>query len=454
MKAKAGIKKLTTIILMGFIVFAASFPSRAAGTSFSAGTSVNGISISGRSVPDAVSILRQKYADYTLTVQEKNGKQEVLKGSDFGYSANITDADLQALLNRQNADASQKQFSVPIVHSLNEAQLEAKVNALNCISGAGIVATQDAEISAYQAGKAFSIIPEVYGNSVDAGKFLQAVKDAVAGGQPTVSIEGTGCYVAVNRKKEDAFLKTALDNINKCRTMTITYSIGENQEILDTETILGWIRGAEDNGQVRLDAGAIAGYINTLAAKYNTAGTERTFHTFAGADIALSGPLGWTMDTAAETAALTAMILTGQSQKRTIDKPVPDWGTSYIEADLSAQHVYFFRDGQVIWDSPCVSGATALDRGTPTGIFYIYNKETDRILRGPMKNGKPEYESHVDYWMPFSGGSGLHDAAWRNKFGNGIYVDSGSHGCVNLPSDKAAELYGLVNVGYPCIVHY
>ena len=34
-----------------------------------------------------------------------------------------------------------------------------------------------------------------------------------------------------------------------------------------------------------------------------------------------------------------------------------------------------------------------------------------------------------------------------------IYKYSGSHGCVNLPPSKAAELYGLISVGTIVVVH-
>ena len=55
--------------------------------------------------------------------------------------------------------------------------------------------------------------------------------------------------------------------------------------------------------------------------------------------------------------------------------------------------------------------------------------------------------------MPFHNGQGLHDATWRGAFGGNIYTYGGSHGCVNLPLDIAAQLYNLVYVGMPVIVH-
>ena len=50
--------------------------------------------------------------------------------------------------------------------------------------------------------------------------------------------------------------------------------------------------------------------------------------------------------------------------------------------------------------------------------------------------------------------SGLHDATWRDKFGGDIYYSSGSHGCVNLPYQKAAVIYENIYAGMPVICYY
>ena len=55
--------------------------------------------------------------------------------------------------------------------------------------------------------------------------------------------------------------------------------------------------------------------------------------------------------------------------------------------------------------------------------------------------------------MPFVGGAiGLQATS---SFSNpAAYKSVGSHGCVNLPPQKAAELYGLVKEGICVIVHW
>ena len=181
-------------------------------------------------------------------------------------------------------------------------------------------------------------------------------------------------------------------------------------------------------------------------------------------DVEITGPYGWKLDVAGESAALTQLIQAGLAEGEQDREPVyaataasrtaPDWGTTYVEIDLTGQHVYMFQEGSLVWEAPCVTGNIAKNYDTPAGIYSLTYKEKDRILRGAKKaDGSYEYESHVDYWMPFNGGIGLHDATWRSKFGGSIYQTSGSHGCINLPPDKAAVLYDLVYKGMPVLCY-
>ena len=78
----------------------------------------------------------------------------------------------------------------------------------------------------------------------------------------------------------------------------------------------------------------------------------------------------------------------------------------------------------------------------------IYGKQRRRILRGPG------YASFVNYWMPVNGNIGLHDATWRKEFGGEIYKTSGSHGCINLPYEKAEKIFEKAEVGLPVIMYY
>ena len=63
------------------------------------------------------------------------------------------------------------------------------------------------------------------------------------------------------------------------------------------------------------------------------------------------------------------------------------------------------------------------------------------------------YASYVEYWMPFNGGIGFHDASWRSIFGGNIYLTNGSHGCVNMPRNSAEILYDYIDSSMPIFVY-
>lgn len=137
-----------------------------------------------------------------------------------------------------------------------------------------------------------------------------------------------------------------------------------------------------------------------------------------------------------------------------------NWDSSlgrYIDVDLEAQFARLFDEkGEVIWESAIVSGDTSAGHSTVTGTFQIQSKQTNATLVGLDYDGdgKSDYQSTVSYWMPFYGGYGLHDATWRVTFGGETYSYDGSHGCVNLPYEKAEELFNMVSVGEVVNVHW
>ena len=76
------------------------------------------------------------------------------------------------------------------------------------------------------------------------------------------------------------------------------------------------------------------------------------------------------------------------------------------------QHLYLFWEGEIVLESDFVSGdMTKSGRMTPPGVFGLTYKTRNAVLRGE------DYETPVNYWMPFNGNIGMHDATWRSSFG-------------------------------------
>ena len=457
----------TMILALAFMVMSGVMSFADDETRFVGGTTVNGIKISGLTVDEAKEHLASFYAnDYKLKLITKEGKEEYINSAAVGYQASIPDG-LQSILDGQNAGgritgpAAQSSHMMEVSGTFDPAKLGEQIQGLSCVSGAGVTQTRDAHISSYEEGKDYTIISEVYGNDLDLDKMASAIGSALKTGQADLNLESAGCYNKVNVKASDEQLKDLCSRMNRYKDMKITYNFSETvTEELPGSVFASWISVSED-GQVSVNQEEAAAYVKALAEKYDTADTVRLFHTSTGKDVELTGPYGWKMDQAAELNALTDMLLSGESQARTPQytktaaaREPGDWGNTYVEIDLTGQHVYMIQEGTLVWDAPCVTGNVSKNYTTPEGIYGLTYKEQDRILRGKKKaDGSYEYESHVDYWMPFNGGIGLHDATWRGNFGGTIYQTNGSHGCINLPPDRAAILYSLVYKGMPVICY-
>lgn len=457
---------------------------------FVSGTTVNEVSIGGLTVEEAKAKIQMTYTDtYRISLEEADGKKEVITGAEFGYSAAVPGV-LEGILNQQNASGRQWGPSVDNSHMTeipavyNEKMLEERIQKLNCISSGDIVKSVDARVSEYEEGKPFTIIPEVKGNDVDVSKVTVLIKTAVSVGKTEVNLESEGCYNTPKVYAGDERLEQLCQVMNQCKDIVISYNFGEalpveyeakkpdnaeaegrGQERSVTEELTGavictWLTGTVD-GEITVSREKAAAYVAGLAKKYDTAGTTRAFRTSGGKSVNLTGPYGWKIDQAGEIDALIAAIRTGRSQtrvplyaKKASSRTAPDWGNTYVEIDLTSQHVYMYQDGVLNWNSACVTGNISKDYTTPAGIYSLAYKEKSRVLRGAKRaDGTYEYESYVNFWMPFNGGIGLHDASWRTRFGGEIYKKGGSHGCINLPPIKTKDLYDLVYKGIPVICY-
>lgn len=147
-------------------------------------------------------------------------------------------------------------------------------------------------------------------------------------------------------------------------------------------------------------------------------------------------------------AAKEAQKQAAAAQEAAKQQEVVDAG-NYIDVNKTTQTLSLVNGGQITYVTPIVTGNVRLGHTTPNGVYNVYAKQTNRVLKGD------NYESFVKYWMPFYKGYGIHDANWRTaaEFGGTTYQTSGSHGCVNIPPENMPTLFAAVSVGTPVIVH-
>ena len=123
---------------------------------------------------------------------------------------------------------------------------------------------------------------------------------------------------------------------------------------------------------------------------------------------------------------------------------------TYVEVSISEQHLWCYHNYELVMDTDVVTGLPTSERETRRGIYAIDAKKEHATLGRLDVQG---YASPVDYWAPFDGGRGLHDAPWRSSFGGDIYLYDGSHGCVNIPSQNMAAIYNAIEIGNAVIIY-
>ena len=297
---------------------------------------------------------------------------------------------------------------------------------------------------------------------MDEEKFFEVLEKSVLNLQDQISLAEEECYVKPKYTSESKKVVKLAETMNQYVKTSITYDFGDSQEVLNGKTISQWI-SSDKKYKAKISQEKIEEYIANLADTYNTAGRSKKLKSSYGTEVTVSGgDYGWKMDKEAEAEALKEHIKKGEvltkepAYSQTANSRAGnDYGDTYVEVNLTAQHMYYYKNGSLVVETDFVSGNDAKGWSTPPGAFGLYYKQRDKVLRGKKQaDGTYEYESPVSYWMPFNGGIGLHDANWRSKFGGQIYQTGGSHGCINLPPSAAAVIYEHVYTGIPILCFY
>lgn len=430
-------------------------------------TFINNSDCSNLTAEQVAAIMDEQSQQYSLQIlgRDENGVQEeigTVTAAEIGMYWVDTRKVAQELLDGQNELLWIEKLWTTEDHSViqgvsyDEEKLQERLAQMSALQKKNMIQSEDAYISEYSEKTGnYEIIPETLGTDLDLNRVKEAVSTAIMMGDPAVDLEKQGCYKTAKVTAEDAALVKNCETLNKWVSAQITYDWNGNKVVVDGDIIKDWIQ--MDAKEPQLKEEDIAEFVAEQAKEYDTYGKKRKFTTVQGIELTLpSGAYGWKTDRAEETKDLIASIEKGE----TIDKePVysskgaqkgsNDIGNSYVEIDLTNQHLYLFQKGTIVLETDFVSGdMTKPDCITPPGVFGLTYKTRNAVLRGA------NYETPVNYWMPFNGNVGMHDATWRSSFGGTIYLTSGSHGCVNLPLDMAAAIYEYMSTGFPIVCYY
>jgi len=436
---------------------------------FFVNTKINGKNFSGKTASDVEKYLQTNIKDYKLTILENKGRQDVISGSEIGleYRAGT---EAEKLLKDQNGFAWPKAFftensrKVSVNVSYNEESLNQRISQLSCL--------QTEQTPAENAkpefdGNQYVIKPEVYGNAVDKERLTEQVKVHITEFQPQLDMVETKCYAKPKYTEDSKEVQEACDAMNKYVNASITYPMNE-PVVVDKALISQWLQ-VDGEMKVSLNTEAMKQWFTAFGDKYDTQGTTRTFTTPAGKSATVTGgTYGWSIDEDTELVNLQNSILNGEVVTR---EPAyyaggtaaahsgQDWGNTYAEVDMSAQHMWYIQNGQVVLETDVVTGEPIPSKITPEGVYSLMWKQPNSVLVGDINpdTGEPAYRTKVKYWMQVtSSGVGFHDAIWQTAFGGTLYQipGTGSHGCINMPLDQAGALFNMIEPGTPVIFHW
>ena len=429
-------------------------------TCFLPGTIVDGMDVTGKTAAEVEDAIMGQLKGYKLTINGREDLSESITGEEVGLYAEFDDTLAKAIAAQKPMEWGKYRFgkSVNEVNTdalirYNDEMLGEAVDSLSCMDKENMREPQDAKLSDYTSG-GYTIIKEDEGTELLEDKVKEAVAAAVMSLAESVDLEEQGCYVSPSITSEDEALKTACETMNKYVGARITYQFGDKSETLSGDEIHNWL--TVNGTSVRINEGKATEYVKKLATSYDTAYKAKSLKTSYGKTVSITGgSYGYKINQAKEAATLVSLIKNGEQTSREPEysqkgasRTGNDYGNTYVEINLTAQHLYFYVKGKLVVQSDFVSGNAAKGWSTPAGAYSITYKQRNATLKGQG------YATPVSYWMPFNGGIGLHDANWRKTFGGTIYKTNGSHGCVNLPPAVAKTIYENISAGDPVLCYH
>lgn len=451
---------ITGLVVLFFIIVYFGIAYLYYGNRFLPNTIVNGNDYSNKSVDAICFDIDTSIDNYALFIYNKDEIIDTIKGSDVDATSVDTINQIQNVCSKQrkllwglyffgNGD----NITIDKVISYNKEKLSEIVSSLNCYDMPYTVKSENAKIVLNN--NRYEIKPAVYGDEIDKTKFEEVINNAILALENKIVIEDADCYISPTLTEKDEsliFACTKANNILAKDVKIITFGKGES---LDKNVLGSWI-SFNDKGEIMANYESIDNYINSLSAKFNTYKKDRQFKTGYGNIVTVkNGDYGRQLDTSKLKSQLSAVVTDDKTTSvelsflRTAMGSVEnDIGGTYVEVDLTNQHLFMFVNGKKIIESDIVTGKPDGSHNTPQGTYKLKYKQLNATLRGPG------YETPVAYWMPFNGDIGLHDATWQPRFGGDRYINGGSHGCVNLPLSVAKTIYANAVVGMPVICYF
>lgn len=448
------IKNTVEIIVILLFFLALFFAGRYLwNTHFLWGTEINGVFCSFLNIDNAIEKINLEKGEEVLTFKFIDGKTYTATAKELGIR--VDEAHIVRIFNDQHQNPREtRTYETYGFFLADENVLKNFLKQIPELQEENMINPQDAYMVWDET--VFSIQEEVYGNKINFEEAMDMVLENIKNG--TVETDFSSITdINPNVVTEDFIDET--NELNSILSSSINFELSDGSSMtLDSNIIKNWVY-QDENGKFIIDIeNGVVQFVEELANKANAANSIMHFKPSDLQELAtVNVPVAVRAQLDKEREIAEIYDLLGNSESiskepiynRTL---VSNMLTSYIEIDLTRQHIWFYLNGTLILDTDCVTGCVSSNHSTPTGVFFLLNKNRGVYLEGYNNDGS-KYSSYVEYWMRFNQGIGMHDATWRSRFGGTIYKNSGSHGCVNMPFKAAAELYEYIDSTMPIIVY-
>lgn len=207
--------------------------------------------------------------------------------------------------------------------------------------------------------RTYRIKKEEKGSIVDTKKLSSVLLSSIRQLNTELDLQKADIYLTAKYTCSSTKVIKATKKLNQYISSTINYTEGD---CIDSDKIASWL-SIDSEMKIKIDENMIKEYVETLAAKYNTAEQEQDFRTISGRMVQVYSDYGWKIDQEKETQQILSDIKTGNPQNRELCYSIQSFthennglGKTYVEIDSYNNKLYYIKDGKLVFNIDCLMG--------------------------------------------------------------------------------------------------
>ena len=438
---------------------------------FTYNTWINGYYCTGLSSEEALNLVSSEDVVPSVSVVLQDGTEYKLDMTDvefsYDYGNSVSDIlESQSAFGWLSGLGNAKEYTVNPIFSITKEDLWATFEMIDFVSEE--ISREPDYLLHYSVEQGKYVYTDNLVHRLNYDQVFEDLYEGVLIGNNTLLLDEDKYYFDYEPNSAQLEKMARFERIDAYQNCDLIYDMGAEQiEFVPKVALSFLVMDAngfpkEDSGKnFILDEEKILDWVTKLCDEYDTFEKPRLFEASRGETVEVEGgTYGTLLNPEPEIEYLANNLLSASFHDGTPDYHIPEYlmtayargkndiGGTYIEVDLTNQHLYYYENNVLVLDTDVVSGNVQTRNDTAQGTYSIISKEVNRYIIGV------DFTSFVNFWMPYYKNYGLNDSTWREEYGGDIYLTQGSHGQINLPVDKAESLFEKIEIGIPIVVFY